>query len=479
MRKGWMILLAMALVVALAVPASAEMKLNGFYRVKPTLSNYVGNGNNSLNVPGMEGIAATSLVKTGTSGIETDRARSFTEMRVRNRFEVGDENVKGVTFFELDGNFGDLGGRVGRNQGFASNGDSINLETKNAFVWFKMPNLPLEFTVGLQGYLDEFGGLLFGWSDQAGVVANYKADSVGLRFTWLKLRDDISVAGTGSTQNNWASSNPGGKEADYYAIDAKFVPSKDVNATLHFGAIYDRGIPFTFVTQPTEAAPSHTRLASYYVGANATFKFAPATLHGGFLYNFGSFTEPTETVDIGGYAVRLRADGNVGPGKAFLEGLYVSGDDNISDLKYKSIVTGSDYAALTSFYFSPDLTILFPNIDMINSATALVLNPNNGGRGLWLLAGGYSQKFTDRISAKVGAGYLAADKKRRSSTTTEAKGTGMGTEINGNVNVNLAKGLDFGVYGAYCFLGNFYDRDPAQAQPLDLYTLFGRLNFAF
>lgn len=486
MRKGWMILLAMALVVALAVPASAEMKLNGFYRVKPTLSNYVGNGNTSLNVPGMQSAVATSLVKAGTSGVETDRARSFTEMRNRLRFEVSAENVKGVTFFEIDGNFGDLGGRVGRNQGFASNGDSINIETKNAFVWFKMPNLPLEFTVGLQGYLDEFGGLLFGWSDQAGVVANYKADSVGLRFTWLKLRDDISFAAAGTTQNNWATSNPGGKEADYYALDAKVNPSKDVQATLHVGAIYDRGTgPGTFASLPTEATAlgTYTRLASYYVGANATFKFAPATLHGGFLYNFGTIsrTEPTALtdIDIGGYAVRLRADGNVGPGKAFLEGLYVSGDDNNGDTKYKSIVTGSDYAALTSFYFSPDLTILFPNIDMINSATALVLNPNNSGRGLWLLAAGYSQKFTDRISAKVGAGYLAADKKRKSSATTEAKGTGMGTELNGNVNVNIAKGLDFGVYGAYAFLGNFYDRAATEAQPTDLYTLFGRLNFAF
>ena len=64
MRKGWLVLLAMALVVALAVPASAEMKLNGFYRVKPTVSNYVGNGNNSLNVPGTDTAAAASLTRT-------------------------------------------------------------------------------------------------------------------------------------------------------------------------------------------------------------------------------------------------------------------------------------------------------------------------------------------------------------------------------------------------------------------------------
>jgi hypothetical protein len=184
-------------------------------------------------------------------------------------------------------------------------------------------------------------------------------------------------------------------------------------------------------------------------------------------------------VKIAGFAARLRADVKAGPGNAFLEGLYVSGDDETaSTTKYKSVVTGSDFAALTSYYFSPDLTILFPNLDMINSASALVLNPSNGGRGLMLLAGGYNQKFGDKITGKVGFGYLAADKKRKSSATTEAKGKTMATEVNANVNYNISKGLDFGVYGAYAFLGKFYDRSAGE-NPDDLYTLHGRLNYAF
>jgi hypothetical protein len=489
MRKGWLVLLAMALVVALAVPASAEMKLNGFYRVKPTVSNYVGAGNQSFNVPGLESATTASLIKTGSTGVETDRTRAFTEMRNRLRFEVGDENVKGVTFFEIDGNFGDLGGGTGRNQGFASNGDSINIETKNVFVWFKVPNTTLDFTVGLQGYMDEFAGLLFGASDQAGVVANYAYNPVKFRFTWLKVRDDVTdAAGLG---NGWSSNNAGGNEADYYAIDAKFNASKDVAATLHFGFLRDTN---SYVVQPAEAA-SLESLKSYYLGFNATAKFAPATVTGFFLYNFGDFTDDTtpstiQKVKIGGFAASLRADANLGPGKAFLEGLYVTGDDDqtaataTTTNKYKSIVTGSDFAALTSFYFRPDLTILFPNIDMINSASALVLNPNNGGRGLMLVAAGYSQKFSDKVTGKFGAGYLAADKKRPAlpvSSTTTAKGKAMGTEINANVNYNITKGLDFGLYGAYCFLGSFYDRTgtASDANPSDLYSLFGRLNFAF
>ncbi len=484
MRKGWMVLLALALVVALAAPASAEMKLTGFYRVKPTLSNFVGNGNNNLNAPGTE--SSVSLGKDTTAAtVDTNRTRSFTEMRNRLRFEFGDENVKGVTFFELDGVFGDTGGQTGRNQGFASNGDSINLETKNAYVWFKVPNTSLDFTVGLQGYMDEFAGLLFGASDQAGVVANFKGEPVAVRLTWLKLRDDVGLASPGTGYSRWTSNNAGNKSADYYAVDAKLKPTKDVAATFHVGYINDRGQTdttlATFVSAPTEAA-GYSKLDAYYLGANATFNAGPANLTAFALYNFGKFKKAgSSDVDISGFAVAARADVAAGPGKAFLEALYVSGDDDRStgNTKYKSIVTGSDYANLTSYYFRPDLTILFPNIDMINSATALVLNPSNNGRGLILVAGGFSMKLGDKMTGKVGAGYLTADKKRKSAATTEAKGKAMGTEINANVNYNITKGLDFGVYGAYAMLGKFYDRDAPAKNPDDLYTMHGRLNYAF
>jgi hypothetical protein len=390
-------------------------------------------------------------------------------MRNRIRFEFGDENVKGVTQFEIDGTWGDTGGQIGRNQGFASNGDSINIETKNAYLWFKLPNTPLSFTAGLQGYSDEFAGLMFSASDQAGVVANFNLAPVSVRLTWLKLRDDVADSDAGANIFKWAGENPGSAQADYYAVDAKFSPTKMVTATGHFGFIQDT---MSAVTEPTEALAG-SDMKSYYLGANATFNLAPATISAFFLYNFGTFENSAATdVDISGFAARVRADINAGPGKAFFEGLYVSGDDDNGDDEYTSVVTGSDYALLTSFYTSPDLWILFPNGGMINNATALVLNPSNSGRGVILLAGGFSMKFSDTLSGKVGAGYLMAAEDRAGSSDTD-----MGTEVNANVTYTISKGLDFGVYGAYAFLGDFYKQ--AGNDPDDLYTLFARLNYAF
>ncbi len=494
MRKGWMVLLAMALVVALAVPASAEMKLTGFYRTKAWLSNFANYSASQYNTPGSEAVATTSLTKengvsTNANGRDTARSIAYVEMRNRLRFEIGDENVKGVTFFEIDGAFGDTGGKVGRNQGFAANGDSINLETKNVFVWFKIPDTSVEFTVGLQGYTDEFAGLLFGASDQAGVVAKFKLDPVNFRFTWLKMRENNVFTGTDAYTATRV--DPGDKQADYYALDAKFAATKDATVTGHLGFLRDTKAAVT-VAEATSA--SLKSLEVYYIGVNGTVNAGPAAVTGFLLYNTGKFKHTTASalkdVDIAGYAARLRADANAGPGKAFLEALYVSGDDDrtastsTTKEKYKSVITGSDFDTLTAFYTSTDMLILFPNADVINSATALTLNPNNGGRGVILLAAGYSQKFSDKLSGKLGLGYLTADKKRKVSAALEPKGKTMGTEINANVNYNITKGLDFGVYGAYCMLGSFYDRLSTDAagltkNPDDLYDMHARLNYAF
>ena len=60
----------------------------------------------------------------------------------------------------------------------------------------------------------------------------------------------------------------------------------------------------------------------------------------------------------------------------------------------------------------------------------------------------------------------------------------LGTEINAGVNYNIAKGLDFGLYGAYMCLGGFVKDPPAGTPPTtfdfkDPYLTYARINYAF
>jgi hypothetical protein len=141
------------------------------------------------------------------------------------------------------------------------------------------------------------------------------------------------------------------------------------------------------------------------------------------------------------------------------------------------------------------MMILLVNLDDINTSSALTgaastavaspsgfsgtSSPSNGGRGITHVAAGYSMKLGDKLTGKVGAGWLAATKKINVVDNTK-KGKTMGTEVNANVNYNIMKGLDFGLYAAYAFLGDFYESNVSGAvNPDDVYDVHFRLNYAF
>jgi hypothetical protein len=284
------------------------------------------------------------------------------------------------------------------------------------------------------------------------------------------------------------------------------------------------GANFYFIQDDTQNEVSATNLPYattaarinkkriYTPGINATFIAGPVTLSGFFLYQFGEieFLNPgAPKVDIEGYAVDLRGDMNIGPGKAFLEGVYVSGSDGAGSPGegYKSIFTLSDLNASpagNSAFVRTDMSILLGNPDDINTNSALIgaaaiasspsftalqnvpfgtcsSSPGNCGRGMWHVGAGYTQKLGDKLTGKVGAGYLAASDALKVADNNR-KGKDMGTEVNANLNYNIMKGLDFGVYGAYAWLGDFYKAKvlPAgQHDPDDVYDVHFRLNYAF
>jgi hypothetical protein len=148
------------------------------------------------------------------------------------------------------------------------------------------------------------------------------------------------------------------------------------------------------------------------------------------------------------------------------------------------------------------MMILLGNPDDINTNSALIdaaavpgssafgtcqTSPGNCGRGMWHIAAGYTQKLGDKLTGKVGVGYLSATDALKVLDNNRA-GKDMGTEVNANLNYNIMKGLDFGVYAAYAWLGDFYKpknssvNNPTTGQkvdPDDVYDIHFRLNYAF
>lgn len=441
MRKGFLIMLAVVLVAAMAATAMADTNVAGYFRAKGHVGNYA---------------------NYGTPVIAADQATgSYVEHRLRAKIGVGDENVRAYYFAEFDQMWGDSTAGVARGSGGALGGDSINLETKNMYVWFKLPNTSFDFAVGLQSVFDSYAWILFG-ADMSGVTTTFKVEPATFRAGAYKFFEgDVAEA----------------DDVDFYIAEAKLAPMKDVKVGLNF--YFLRSGRGSIGAAPALAAADTGSVKVYTPGIDFSAKAGPASLTGFAFFQTGKVQNiGVADVDISAFAGDLRADLNVGPGKAFVEGLYISGGDN-NAAKYKSIVGAADWSATQVFYNRSGMQILFPNTDAINTATPLSINYSNGGRGLYHIAAGYSQKLGDRISGKVGAGYLSATKLLLVTDSTR-KGKGMGTEVNATVEYNISKGLDFGVSGAYAWLGDFFKSNVAGAvDPDNAYDLYAKINYAF
>jgi hypothetical protein len=459
MRKGLIVLLAAVLVAAFTLPAMADQSATGFIRTKAWMSNFMSN-------------TAGTFVP-----VQDARTNSFVETRARILYKAGTEDAQFVYYGEFDQEWGGQAYFTGRNTGGGLEADTTNLETKNIYVMFKIPNTSWDFKVGVQNQTDSYAGVIFGVADMAGVFATFKYDPVSFRLGWAKF---------------WENANTAADDVDLYLIEAKFAPMPDVKLGLNFYFLNDMGAGVkgtpgsggaSSATVVVAESSGYDNLRLYIPGFDFSAKAGPATVSGWFFYQTGTFEVPGGTdVDVSGFAGNLRADMNLGPGKFFVEGLYVSGDDNSGDTDYKGIITASHYNLAGSFYYRPDLQFLGANGDDINTSQSLVYEMSNGGAGIWMLAAGYSQKLTDKLSGKVGIGYAAANEKRVrdgvSVAANFANDSAMALEVNANVNYNISKGLDIGLYGAYAFLGSAYDVTSGSDRD-DPYMLFARLNFGF
>ncbi|MGD8383684.1 MAG: hypothetical protein PVJ11_16195, partial [Syntrophobacterales bacterium] len=161
MKRLLICLVALIAVFALVMPASAaEMKVNGIWNAKAwARDNYDGDD-------------------------DTDDATQYVTQRFRSYWNwIASENLKLVYKNEIDIEWGDSGPQNGRNSGGGLSGDSVNLETKNIYLEFMVPDTPVKATLGLQGITLHKGWFIS--DDAGGARFDMNFDPVSITAYWI------------------------------------------------------------------------------------------------------------------------------------------------------------------------------------------------------------------------------------------------------------------------------------------------------
>jgi len=122
--------------------------------------------------------------------------------RMRTIFEfIANENLRGVLQVEIGDITWGRGPAVGRGAGGAIGTDGVNIETRHAFINFKVPNTAVDIKAGLQpvGLPATLGSHIL-LADVAAVVANVPFnDTVSLTLGWARAFD---MLGSGVARND-------------------------------------------------------------------------------------------------------------------------------------------------------------------------------------------------------------------------------------------------------------------------------------
>jgi hypothetical protein len=178
MKRLLFCLVALIAVFALVMPTyAAEVKINGIWNAKAyARDNYDGDD-------------------------DSDDSSQYVTQRQRLYFNIiASENLKLVYKNEIDMEWGDTTPTVNRNQGGGLGGDSVNLETKNVYLEFMVPDTPVKATLGLQGITLHKGWFI---SDDIGAARfDMNFDPISITTYWAGV-NGLDGGDSVSSDDNW------------------------------------------------------------------------------------------------------------------------------------------------------------------------------------------------------------------------------------------------------------------------------------
>lgn len=440
MKKSLVVLGAAAMVAAAAVPALAfENEFHGMYRLRGMLTNF--------QAAGLGAAGAAPLVTT------TNSERDFTLFEQRARLQYiakASDDLKLVTHFEIDSTWGDAAYQTGRGMGGGLAADTVNLETKNVFLDFKVPSTSVNMKVGIQPFSDAYKGVFMS-DDVAGAVATGKFGPATATAAFFRTYDKGTAPGFAGT-----AASLGKQVVDIYVLDAKAALGK----ALTVGGSYYAGY---------NTSNKHKGQLTHTIGVNAAAKIAAIDLDAFLLYQTGDQLYAAAAKDLEAYAGQVAAKVTVGPVGIRAAGLYASGDDgrtagSTSSSAFQNVfASGAPGAAAGSstssgVYYSSNMLMLLRSAWAMDSDQALVGSINNGNQGLVALFVGADAKITDKFNVSANIGHAMVDQKNETvlgSATEKCTDKTIGTEANLALNYKVYDNLTATLQGAYVVLGGY------------------------
>ncbi|MBW2636461.1 MAG: hypothetical protein JRC86_02845 [Deltaproteobacteria bacterium] len=396
MKKLFIVLLALGLVVAFSMPACAvENIFGGYWRTRAFMQKDF----------------------DGTDTGAKDQQLVDTRTRIYYTAKFSD-NFKFVNKFEFNHYWGQF---QTTNKGAGIGTDNTEqFRIKNSYVDFNVDSVNAK--IGLQGY-KLARGFLFS-DDVAGAVVTYKGDGFSVPFAWLKAYE----GGKGIDANE--------KDVDYYAIAPKFtLDNIKVNPYLLWITSDDYS---GWNTLPAGAAAltAETETDIYYLGVDVDAKVGAASVWATGIYETGSVEEKgVADTDISAYLVALGGSTKVGAATVRGQFFYATGDDADADYNAFWVPKGQCY------YWSEILGygIFDTNVnDGCGYKTSDIMAFNLGA----------TLKPMDKVTVKLDLwnANLAED---------DSNGeTSLGTEVDVVVTYALLENLKLDVVAAYLFAGD-------------------------
>ncbi len=404
MKKAIKVTVAIGMLLALASPALAAHKFNGYFH-----------------------LAAYSEIER--DGTKEGESQQFMLQRFRAKLTNQlNEHVGVVYYGEIDSDWGESGkGNIGGSGKLGA--DGVNIETKNAFLDLKAGNSSAR--LGIHGMYDMYEAVVFD-DDMAGATFSHNFGAANLTAMYSKWEE--------GNRANW-------DDADMYGLQLSGAFNDNFKAGASVYYFDNNDTTFQYYL------PGDTEL--FFYGVNAALGFDAFSLDGFVLYQDGTINATVgPDTDVKGLAASVKAKMNLSNGDLGLRLIYYSEAD---DAKEEGAWLGNFGG---NAYYNDNLMLFLndPYATNVDNEDYQSLDASQAGFGLIGAVASGNHNFANNMYFNWGAGFFKAMTDDAYDDNIDVKkGKTLGYEVAARIGKKFYDVVDVSLNGAYASFGDFYD----------------------